>query len=838
MALKSAFIIIFSLLLPIRALAEVTISVTPTADNVLPGGIRSIYSNVQGDANTSVSWTASGGSLASATGYTTWTAPAGPGIYTITATSVADTTKSAVTRFTVSTAAIRLSNIPMQVTVYKNQPVIIQSILWGSTNTSVAWSSSGGTLTGTGREVVFSSSTAGTYTVTATSSADNSKTATTTVVVTGNTWPGKATPNKTQPVDCTPTGSGTTYDVTTEAQMDAVPWSALRPGDTVRIHAGTVYHRQLLISTSGTDSQPIRICGVPDGNGNLPELNGANATAKPGSQFGTGAGDIQMYGGITVYNYGAAYYGGANYPKNIIIEGLKLTGYNHGNTFTDLSTGLITAYSNGAACIRIQRGGKITLRGNDISGCGNGYFTMAKNGIESNITRDLLVEGNYFHGNGVVGDYLEHQNYLQAFGLVVQGNYYDYSLPGSPGGQLKSRSVQQFVRYNFFEPAARIIDLVEEQDDTPLVFPWVGLDPGELPFTSPSDVVANLEAYQNQYIYGNIIHNTGNRATSWMVHGAADTGSQDTNYGGIVYFYNNTIYHSIPSNIAWRSGIFDFGPYQTAVSTHTVWPTARVTNNAIYLDSAVSPSPTTFFWNRYMADRIMLDKNWVSSSWGTGYMAGGDGTGIANATVSTANVWQGGQQATQVSGLSNLITGTSLPFNQTTYIPIGDGPLVNSNDSLPGKAATLPPLMQYSPVTLVMSPRPNRQDIGAQAYASGSSDVTAPVRSNGSPIGTLPAGTTSIVMSLFTDEYATCKYGTNAAIAYSSIVNSFATTGGTSHSQTLTGLSNGSLYTYYVRCQDGFGNANADDFTISFSVASGGTGPRPNPPSSLRITLY
>ena len=50
--------------------------------------------------------------------------------------------------------------------------------------------------------------------------------------------------------------------------------------------------------------------------------------------------------------------------------------------------------------------------------------------------------------------------------------------------------------------------------------------------------------------------------------------------------------------------------------------------------------------------------------------------------------------------------------------------------------------------------------------------------------------------------------------------NTFTTTGGTSHSRTLTGLTDGQSYTYYVRCIDGSGNANTNDYTISFSVAA------------------
>lgn len=637
----------------------------------------------------------------------------------VSATSLADNAQSASATFTViSNAVVKVSNIPAQATIFKNQPLIIQNIIWGSINTNVIWSSSGGTLIGSGREVVFSANTPGTYTVTAISQADNSKTAITTVVVTNNSWPGTATPNKTQPVDCTAIGSGTTYEINSEADMDAVPWSMLGPGDTVRIHAGTVYHKQILVSTSGTDSQPIRVCGVPDVNGNLPEINGANATAKVGTNFGTYPWSLQRYGGIIIYNYGASYWGGANYPKNIIIEGLKLTGFHPSNTFSDLSNGNVTtAYSNGAACIRVQKGGNITLRGNDISSCGNGYFTMANNGIESNITRNLLIEGNYFHDNGVSSSFLQHQNYLQSFGLVVQGNYYDYPVVGGQGGQLKTRSVQQFIRYNYFEPAARMLDLVEVQDDGPLVYPWIGLDPNELVNTSPNDVVANYEAYQDKFVYGNILHNMGTSITGWMVHGAADN-DQSGNSGGVLYFYNNSIFQAS----TWKGGIIDFGPYYGA---NNVWPTARLTNNVIYISGW--KSGYLFFWNRYGPDRVILDKNWISDTWGSGNLAGGNGTGIAAPGPGQGGLnatWQGGLYNTQVSGVTNLITGLTMPFNSSSYAPNTSSLLINTGVSLSNAAALLPPLMQYSPVSYLMSPRNNAQDIGAVAYSI--SDTTPP----------------------------------------------------------------------------------------------------------------
>lgn len=97
-------------------------------------------------------------------------------------------------------------------------------------------------------------------------------------------------------------------------------------------------------------------------------------------------------------------------------------------------------------------------------------------------------------------------------------------------------------------------------------------------------------------------------------------------------------------------------------------------------------------------------------------------------------------------------------------------------------------------------------------------DTVAPYRSGASPTNQLVEGTTQTTLSLTTSESATCKYGSTANTSYASIANTFSTTGGTTHSSTITGLTTGS-YTYYVRCQDGTGNSNSSDYSISFSVA-------------------
>lgn len=121
---------------------------------------------------------------------------------------------------------------------------------------------------------------------------------------------------------------------------------------------------------------------------------------------------------------------------------------------------------------------------------------------------------------------------------------------------------------------------------------------------------------------------------------------------------------------------------------------------------------------------------------------------------------------------------------------------------------------------------------GYCCFGTCTSDATPPVRSNRQPTGNLSSGTTSTIISLITNEAATCKYSITAGIAYSSMNNTFSTTGSTTHSTTVAGLSSGNSYTYYVRCNDTSGNANTNDFLIQFGV---------NPatsPSSQLVAYY
>lgn len=99
-------------------------------------------------------------------------------------------------------------------------------------------------------------------------------------------------------------------------------------------------------------------------------------------------------------------------------------------------------------------------------------------------------------------------------------------------------------------------------------------------------------------------------------------------------------------------------------------------------------------------------------------------------------------------------------------------------------------------------------------------DTNPPVRSSGSPTGNLSFGITSTTLSLDTNEAATCRYSTTANTPYSSMNNTFSSANSTLQISNVSGLQSGKGYTYYARCNDSYGNANTNDFVISFIVSN------------------
>jgi hypothetical protein len=179
--------------------SSISVSISPTTTQVGVNGHQQFTATVSGSSNAAVTWTISGlgcagntcGTVNSSGLYTAPAVPPSPSFFSVTATSVADTTKSASASVTVVTI-VTVSISPTSAKLVPSASQQFTAQVGGSSNTTVSWGISGSGCTGSGCGKI---TTAGLYTapavvpnppsvtVTATSQADPSKSASAQVTI-------------------------------------------------------------------------------------------------------------------------------------------------------------------------------------------------------------------------------------------------------------------------------------------------------------------------------------------------------------------------------------------------------------------------------------------------------------------------------------------------------------------------------------------------------------------------------------------------------------------------------------------------------------------------------
>lgn len=160
--------------------ASTTVSVEAVAVSILPGALtlnspttQQYLATVTGSLDQSVVWSCSNSGNIDSSGLFT---ASQPGTYTITATSVANPVKSASSVVTVQQVSLDIAPLNTSVAVKTQQ---FTATVTGTSNTSVIWSCSGGSISSSG---LFTAN-GGSYTVTATSVADPTKSVSTSITI-------------------------------------------------------------------------------------------------------------------------------------------------------------------------------------------------------------------------------------------------------------------------------------------------------------------------------------------------------------------------------------------------------------------------------------------------------------------------------------------------------------------------------------------------------------------------------------------------------------------------------------------------------------------------------
>ncbi len=364
---------------------------------------------------------------------------------------------------------------------------------------------------------------------------------------------------------CLHVGSGTDHTVgpgQTHATPSDVNWNALQAGDTVRIHwRAQPYRDKVMISSVGTEAQPIRVCGVRGPQGQRPVLDGQDATTRPDLDFPFDG--HQPRGLIIVGNPHSDYF---QTPAHVIIEGLELRNAHRDHTYTD-KAGVVQQYAWNASCIFAPRSHDMTLRDLDVHHCGNGLFLG--HGSGPNRTERLRIVGNHIHHNGVAGRDREHNAYLEGIESLVEFNHFGPTVGNGSG--LKDRG-STTIRYNFVAGGAHLLDIVDAQET-----PENASDP------------ALVAAFRTTHVYGNVF--VQRRSAGGMFHYGGDSGVFDKYRKGVLQFYNNTV---VVQNCC-----FDPFNEQDVFELSTDAERLEASNNIFWSTHPVAPlSPIIFIGSR------------------------------------------------------------------------------------------------------------------------------------------------------------------------------------------------------------------------------------------------
>jgi hypothetical protein len=154
----------------------VTVALSSTSATVFRGETLDLSATVANTATTSVTWSASDGSLSvsSDSSRATYTAPTTPGNYTVTATSSFDHTKFQ--SCSIHVPAVTISVRADKGSVPPNGTVNVVATISGASDTSAIWTATGGVLfPNEGFATLWSASHSAVYTITGTAAADRSR---------------------------------------------------------------------------------------------------------------------------------------------------------------------------------------------------------------------------------------------------------------------------------------------------------------------------------------------------------------------------------------------------------------------------------------------------------------------------------------------------------------------------------------------------------------------------------------------------------------------------------------------------------------------------------------
>lgn len=317
------------------------------------------------------------------------------------------------------------------------------------------------------------------------------------------------------PIEASATAAETThvpmtYEVGPGAKLKTpndVPWDKLQAGDTVLIQwRAEPYKNKWVIAVEGTEKAPVTIRGVPGPKGELPVIDGEDATtSKSCDYWGEARGVVKIGGARNANKIGS---------KWVVFENLDITSARPKFSFTD-SKGKADKYVRNAAALWVEHAEHLIIRHCTLHDSGNGLVVSSN---DKYAAEDVLVDSCHIYDNGDGSGY-EHNAYTEAKGITFQYNWFGALHKGAVSNNLKDRSSACIIRYNWFDGGDKVLDLVEAED---------------------SLIIRDDPRYRQTFVYGNVLIKRA-AVHAQVVHYGGDSGKPAISRKGTLYFYNNTV---------------------------------------------------------------------------------------------------------------------------------------------------------------------------------------------------------------------------------------------------------------------------------------------------------
>jgi len=484
---------------------------------------------------------------------------------------------------------------------------------------------------------------------------------------------GAVTPSNTSPWNYAPatpsrsgcgSSEGTVYEVGDgQLALTAVPWSSLVACDQVLInYRSTPYKSIIYFSARGAANKFITIRGVPGPNGERPILDGDGAV-EPTLSLNPNGGYARS--GLIVLGFRP---GNNTKPGYLHITGLTFRNARPGYNIVTSSGGSAAwpAFSPG---IFAAPADQMAITRCEFANNGLGLFVNSGGG-ETTQSRGLLIANNYFHDNGVSGNFSVHHAYTEAIGTIYEYNYFGPLVSGSGGDGVKDRSAGIILRYNHFAGGQYMISLRDPESNESYESAAADIQ-GDL-------LVNHAFIYGNRFLFG---------ANSGVVvgHGDGSYGNRPDNRFGNLFFYNN----QVVSSHNW-DGLNNHAATLFQLLNTLQPTTVHAYNNLFYAGPATTgglASPLALFTFQGPAD---FKSNWINS--------------FINRSLDSANGSVAVGTAFDGSGLNGLAAQATSPgFTNAAggdYTLLNSSPFFSLNATLPTEVTVrgLAPLANTQPV--------------------------------------------------------------------------------------------------------------------------------------------